>query len=351
MSKGSQHMDDDLLVKFISGQCSGEEISRVNQWLNEVPENQSYFDNLETTWILSESGKINYQFNSSIAWEKISKRIHDSGTEEEKPIIELNQRRGNRNSIYYFTSIAAALLMGVFIYQAVFQEKILSTTLLVSTDGLMVKTLKDGSEISLNNESELSFLEDFNTETRTVELKGEAFFDIKPDKGKPFIIKSEIGNIRVLGTSFTVKAREDSDFEVQVETGLVQLFTTSNDSKDTNSLFLGPGTKGIINSQTGDIYPLTNNDPAALFWLNKQLNFNKTPLLEVFSILEEYYPVQIEFDEIALSNCKLTAKFKEDSLETILEVIGATFNFEIEKNNPNQIKVLANDPDCPVENI
>lgn len=351
MSARGNNINDDLLVKFITDQCSDDEVSLINLWLAESVENKNHYTKIEAAWILTRNSYPKLKFDSNQAWKNVSARM---GNEKdiEKPIhIDLQKRRGNRKTIYYFSAIAAVLLIGVFISQFLFLEKNLSPIILTSTDGLLSETLKDGSEIALNAGSELSYPEDYNQESRTVSLKGEAFFDIKPNKTKPFIIKSEFGNIRVLGTSFNVLAHENSNFEVQVETGLVQLFTTSNDNKDTSSIFLKAGNSGIINYKTGALFKQEKKDPASLFWLNKQLNFNKTPLAEVFQLLEKYYPIHIDFNEIILSNCKLTVKFENESIDTILEVISATFNFEIEKSQSNQIKVLANDPDCPVENI
>ncbi len=351
MSAKGRNIKDDLLVKFITGQCSVGEISEVEQWLAGSPENQNHFDELEATWVLSSKSYPDLHFDSKSAWNKVSEKID----EIEKPVQSLNpespKRIGSRKSIYYFTAIAAALLIGVFISQTLFLDPIPKETIVASLDGKLSKILLDGSSISLNDGSEISYSDDFNENSRTVKLKGEAFFDIKPDKNKPFIIKSEFGNIRVLGTSFNVIARENSNFEVQVETGLVQLFTTSNENKDTSSIFLEAGNSGIINYQTGALLKVNKKDPASLFWLNKQLNFNKTPLSEVFNCLEKNYPINIDFDAKMLANCKLTVKFQDEDINTILQIISTTFNFEIETNKPNQIKVLANDPDCPSENI
>lgn len=351
MSVRGKNIEDDLLVKFITGECSHDEISEVNLWLAESSIHQKYFDNLEATWILSSKSFPKLNFDSKSAWAVVSEKVN----EKENPVRTFNpessKRSGSRKSIYYFTAIAAALLIGVFLAQTLFLEPQSEETIIASIDGQISRTLVDGSEISLNEGTEISYSEEFNENSRTVKLKGEAFFDIKPDKNKPFIINSEFGNIKVLGTSFNVVARENSNFEVQVETGFVQLFTISDDNKDTSSIFLEAGNSGIINYQTGVILKVDKKDPASLFWLNKQLNFNKTPLAEVFSCLEKNYSIDIDFDAQLLANCKLTVKFQNEDINTILQIISTTFNFEIETPQSNQIKVLANDPDCPVENI
>lgn len=351
MSTRGKHIEDDLLVKFITDQCSDDENSLVKLWLVDSEENKTYFNKLKASWELSSKSYPKLKFDSNAAWEKVSAKIDENEIVEKTTVIDLPKRSGTNTTIFYFSAIAAALLIGVFISQFMFLDKTMNTTILVSTDGLITETLLDGSEIALNSGSELSYEEDFNDNSRTVTLKGEAFFEIKPDKNKPFIIKSEFGNIRVLGTSFNVLAHENSNFEVQVETGIVQLYTISKDNKDTSSIFLEAGNSGIINYKTGALFKYEKKDPASLFWLNKQLNFNKTPLMEVFHLLEKHYPITIDFDELVLANCKLTVKFENESIDSILQVIAATFNFEINKSQSNQIKVLANDPDCPVENI
>tara|TARA_R110002096_G_scaffold74101_2_gene175805 strand:+ start:56579 stop:57634 length:1056 start_codon:yes stop_codon:yes gene_type:complete len=351
MDKHHRHIEDHILVKVITGQGSEEEVSQVNLWLNETEENQNYYNELEITWILSAKNQKSPVFNSNEAWKKVEEKLIPKQDQHKvSPKYEVKSKK-SKKTIYYISAIAAVLIVALFISQLLFIKETPPPTLIVSQETPISQTLTDGSKISLNEASQLSYLEDFNKENRTVVLQGEAFFDIKRDTKKPFIIKSSIGNIKVLGTSFNVRAHDNSNFEVHVETGLVQLFSLSKDNKDTNSIFLEAGSKGIINYQNGELYKFENKDPAALFWLNQKLDFNKTPLSEVFSILREKYNIEIEFDDRLISNCKLSAKFENDNIETIIEVISTTFNFEIEKSKANQIKVLANDPDCPAENI
>ena len=76
----------------------------------------------------------------------------------------------------------------------------------------LIKTLADGSVIYIAQNSLFSFPEEFESGSRNVELKGEAFFDITPNPDKPFIIETDEALIEVLGTAFNVKTQNGKGF-------------------------------------------------------------------------------------------------------------------------------------------
>lgn len=342
MSNDSRHISDDLLVKYITKEADASEIAAIEKWLLASDSNQQYYEALLQSWIKSGESYSSIEVNTAKAWDNLSNRIDQFENKKES-------KSPSKAPLYYVIRIAAVLVVGLFVYQQFFLNKPQSFENLVAQNSLIKDTLSDGSVIALNTGSELSFPKEFKGNTRNVQLKGEAFFDIAHDKEHPFIIEAELGFIKVLGTSFNVVAKENSNMEVQVETGLVEL-SWINENKDTTSILLAAGTSGIIDFKTGALLKNQSKDPASSFWLDRKLSFNKTPLVEVFEILEQNYELEIDYEEALIQNCKFTSKFENSELETIMAVIATAFNLDIDSSQSNLIKVQADDPNCTDEN-
>lgn len=340
MSTTSGHIGDDILALYLLGEATEPQRTMVENWLAESEDNQKHLDQLEWVWQESENTYPKQKVDSKASWEKLNTRI------EEFENVETSK---STNWKVYISRIAAILFLSISMYQVFDYLNKPEQKIQIASFEVIQDTLSDGSTIALNVNSELSYPDEFDKDKRRVKLKGEAFFQIEKDKTRPFVIESGIGNIKVLGTSFNVVAREDEDMIVQVKTGLVQLFTIEN--KDTTSLFLKAGETGLINYKTHQLFKKDQEEPDALFWLNKQLNFNKTPLAQVFQILEKNYGIQFVVPENIIKNCKLTAQFENDDIETVIHVISTSFSFKIQKESINQIRVEGHESDCPETEI
>ena len=208
---------------------------------------------------------------------------------------------------------------------------------LINTENILTDTISDGTIIHLNKNSELIYPSDFKDNKRKVILKGEAFFDVKPDKEKPFIIETEIGYIEVLGTSFNVKANpEDEQIIVYVKSGKVKLYSI-NEIGDSSYIFLTAGEKGFISKKTGiaqkDTLIKSKEQINEIFWLNKKLIFDDTKLINVVKVLEKKYQVRIEIADNKLFDEIINTSFEDESIDQILEIISLTFGITYTKEN------------------
>lgn len=97
---------------------------------------------------------------------------------------------------------------------------------LVRTSGQQVKRalLPDSSQVWLNANSSIAIPENYGAHNRSVRLTGEAFFDVRPDTARPFVITSQTITVSVLGTSFNVRAYDGlEEVQVAVSTGRVSV--------------------------------------------------------------------------------------------------------------------------------
>lgn len=185
-------------------------------------------------------------------------------------------------------------------------------------------TLPDETKVWLNAESSLRFPTAFTATERVVELTGEAYFEVAPNKSKPFLVKTGQSNTRVLGTSFNIMAYSD---EGPVKTTLLEGAVKIDEGG--HSVVLQPGEQGIFNSEL--ITTKTVNIRAVVAWKDGYYFFDRTPVQSVMRQIARWYNVDIVYkgavpkDEI-VGRIPRTAYVSE--VLHIMELIGIHFKIE-----------------------
>lgn len=269
------------------------------------------------------------------AWQKVDARIHASAPR--KTLV----RKLLSNPIF---RLAAAIIVGVALlisgYELFFNPAASGQMLEVTAINQSVNTvtLPDGSVVSLNSNTRLRYPKKFGKNIREVSVEGEAFFEVKPNKIKPFVIHAGNAQIKVLGTSFNVNAYPElKKVEVIVETGRVLVVNKTTEASQNKELILIPGDKGTLDFSSNALLKTTNNDLNFLAWKTHNLIFKATSFGEVIGDLEKVYKVNIRLADPKLNDLLLTAHFNDYSLDFILKVIETTFNVEAEKVNGQYI--------------
>ncbi|MDM8158339.1 FecR domain-containing protein [Labilibaculum sp. K2S] len=322
MKNNNLHISDTFLAKFLLGETNKEEQSMVIGWLEEKHENRKHLDQLERVWL--ESGKLNphpISVNKKIAWTKLSFRL-DQYEKTLSPSIQ----RFSRFRIALISSAAAFILVlfGIFNWYSDDYTQTEEFLLTNTSQSTLQNSLPDGSEIYLNRLSQISY-HTSKAGLRIAELKGEAFFHVKRDTLRPFIIHAGIGGVKVLGTSFTMKIKENGDIAVDVNSGKVELFRPNKARTDTLHLILTNNEGGLISNQQDTIIRLANNS-SAFFWVDKRLSFRNKPLKEVFKVLESCYHITINSDNPKINNLYYSSSFIDEDPENVIKVISKTFN-------------------------
>ena len=189
----------------------------------------------------------------------------------------------------------------------------------------MVQNLPDGSTITLNSNSKLSYPAHFTGNIRPVKLTGEAFFNIAPDKTKPFVISVKGATISVVGTSFDVKSRK-GETEVIVATGIVKVNAKGKEVQ------LHPGEKVTVTETGTELLKQQNKGSLYNYYITGVLVCDQTPLYQLVDKLNEIYGSHIIIANNKLQNLPITTTFKGQSLDEILKIISETFNIRVEHN-------------------
>jgi ferric-dicitrate binding protein FerR (iron transport regulator) len=192
----------------------------------------------------------------------------------------------------------------------------------------MEVVLPDNSKVILNRNTTLTYRADFGRSQRNVTLSGEAFFDIKSDVSKPFIIDAGNASVQVLGTSFNVITNNNnSAVEVFVKTGTVMLSNNSGSQR----LMIEPGYIGVIDSKLSEKTP--NDNPNYMAWNTGVLIYDGQKLEVVFSDLKKVYNIDIIADESSISDETWVSPPIDNMPEdTIIRLICGSFNLSFIKD-------------------
>ena len=210
-----------------------------------------------------------------------------------------------------------AIALFVIILIAIPTIKMTNTVNIHSGTGLNGKiiVLEDGTQVHLNAKSSISYSKVYNSENRTISLKGEAYFDVK--KGPyPFIVSTEYANIVVLGTKFNVRSRKDG-FETGVNEGLVKV------ENGTKSMILNQGDQIEINPKKPAVIlqsEITNSYPG---WKNNKIICNNYSLERICEELERIYAIKIDFLDSHQKKTLIsgTLHLESNNLESVLSSI------------------------------
>lgn len=199
-------------------------------------------------------------------------------------------------------------------------------------------SLPDGSTVFLNGNSQLIYPGKFLAKTRMVKLQGEAFFKIKKNKRRPFVVKTKNARIQVFGTSFNVDAPEgQATVGVLVKTGIVGL---SSEDNQAHPLILHPGEFGLLkdNKTAKSSVPDINY----LSWRTKVFHFKQEKLARVVKVLNRAYAKNIILSDDSLQYLQLTSTYNNVGFDTILESICLTFHLKQERSGNKIILGLKN---------
>ena len=211
-------------------------------------------------------------------------------------------------------------------------------TLIVSTN---IQTqciqLPDGSKVTLNRHSQLSYPETFNKE-RIVKLNGEAYFEVSKNPKKPFRVKANGVTIRVLGTHFNVNAYAADSL---VETTLLEGSVSVSNNANGKQMILKPNETAIYRKSTGILSMHINaNAQNEISWREGVLSFNDISMGEIARQLSHHFNVTIQIKSEQLRNYKLNARFKQnETLEEILEMLAPIVGFTYHMPQSNLIEL------------
>lgn len=200
-------------------------------------------------------------------------------------------------------------------------KEIVKNKVMVPRGGEFTIELSDGTRVWLNSESYIEYPVEFIGKTREVLIIGEAYLDVAKDPQKPFIVKTEDFNVRVLGTTFNINSyREMNSSNITVESGKVDVIRPS-----------GQTTQITVNQQL-TVDRLTNDqrveevDPSIVIaWKDGLFYFNRETLENISKELSRWYDIKIEIVSKELAQTRFFGKVvKYTNANQVLEMLALT---------------------------
>lgn len=236
--------------------------------------------------------------------------------------IERSTGKPNAN-VYMMVAASVAVLIVSWI---VFLQPDALTSYATNIAEAKQITLPDGSLVDLSANSEVAF--NANWDQRDVSLSGEAFFEV--EKGESFTVKTELGNVRVLGTSFNVIAREQR-LEVACKTGKVEVSVPSQNFKQ----IILPGDLVRLNLSTIEVSQTTVETIGS--WKSGQFYFDAKPLSEVLDELERQFDISMTTEGI--DGQYFTGYFTNQELATALTMICEPMDLTFAIRAGNEVEI------------
>ncbi|WP_321334407.1 FecR family protein [uncultured Bacteroides sp.] len=302
-------MNQSILYRYFKGNASEKEEREVLKWVNESDDN---YKTLQKERLLYDIALFSEKKQQTRL--KINRRVI--------PIIR------------WGIQIAAVVLICLSSYLLLNEHQYSSTahvqTMTVPAGQRAQITLPDGTRIWLNSKSSISYAADFGRKERTIDLDGEAYFEVAKNKKIPFYVNTETNKVRVVGTTFNVCAYKGSnEFETTLVEGFVDIYPANSDKLIThlvkNELF---SARGAYHKKS----KVTSYDN--LRWKEGFYCFDDSSFKEILDKLEKYYNISVTINNTQALDYRCTGKFKEqDGPEHILKVIQKDHKFTYRIND------------------
>lgn len=336
----------ELIIKYIEGDPDQKITANVEQWLSRDPENGRYLEKAKKLWFAVDELKALAAIDVNRDWEAVEKRL----AEKSHPYHHGRTKRLSWNNP--FVRIAAVLIIGILITSLFFYinpvpatQPVASRYEIIVPDGQKSNlVLPDGTKVMVNAGSRLFLPKESEPDKREVWLDGEAFFEVTKNPHQPFVVHTSDIQVKVLGTTFNVRAYGDEKLvETTLVEGRVELNTTEGNGQDVSLL---PDHKAIFVKskdaelgaalrrefgeplKVGQILVSGKIDPGlAISWTQGKLIFDDEYFDVIIRRLERYYGVQIHLADESLKNMKYTGTIKNISLDQALRALQTTTPF------------------------
>lgn len=308
------NLSEDIINKYLTGQCSEEELIEVNTWMKESEENARQLFRMEEIYHL---GKFD-QYADSQRMIRAEKQLYK----------KLDEEKGKQNKILrmhrwmrYAAAIAVILVIGggagagYWFYQNGSDQQMM---IAVANEGIVKEVvLPDGTKVWLNNSATLKYPREFSEKERNVHLEGEAYFEVTKNRHKPFTVQSDAMRIRVLGTTFNFKC--DKHCRI-AEATLIEGEIEVKGNKEEGQIILAPGQRAELNKNNGRLTVKQVDAKMDAVWHNNLIPFQKADIFTITKALERFYDVKIILSPDIRSDKTYSGVLKRKSdIESVLK--------------------------------
>ena len=314
-----------LIYKKLKKEITPAEQETLHQWVGEQEENALLQQQLEENWQQSKTILPPLDIDTKADFQGFKKRMQAHKENQPPPRQAVVRPLNNRRRLLAIAAaIAIPLLAAVWLFRPAPAPTMMMAQ--TSTNETKVINLEDGTIITLNENSTLSYPETFATMDRQVVLNGEAYFEVESDPTRPFEVQTEKASVKVLGTVFNVRSIDTEDkIKVSVEEGKVQFSSTHIGT----GVILTKGEEGTYDLIKNEITEAKIDNKNASAWKSKALTYKNVPLKTVIADLAQHFKVKTTITNTTMQDCRLTASFVKATPKVVLDYIVELYQMDL----------------------
>jgi len=320
-----------LLVKLFAREISEDEILLLQEWLNSDPENYQIFDQENELWQETSVHLKKAIYDPDDSWKTLSSRLA-IGKNKIKPIY-LSKRS---NFLFLIAAASVALMIGIggimlwMSEKTSFQQVAAASTIFATQKGEKAHLyLSDSTEIILNSESRLEYSGQYNLKSRNVKFTGEAYFNVRTNPDKPFVVQLKGMKVCATGTRFNICSYADDDrIETTLEQGKIKVSINGNEDLNIKA---GQQVVYFVQSKKVKIQDIDMDTYSS--WKDDKLRFIEAPLDEVIRRIGRKYNVTFEITNPEILKLKFTATLLDEPIEEVMQMFSeiSSINYKISK--------------------
>jgi transmembrane sensor len=338
MHKNQAPISSELLDKYLSGKCTLDEIQQVEAWYEARSGEKNY---------LSRLSDVEQRTLQANVFDNIRTKININTT------IQPPKQQSIPPAITFFrfsrwiTAACVLFLIGIvgwgYWAKSMSETGMLAETEFVLPDAIVANSIRfmnkearivthllpDGTKVWLHPQAAIQYPKTFKKESRHVVFEGEGFFEVFREENRPFYIQMDKMQVKVLGTSFTIKAvPRQAIFQVSVVTGSVAVKSiTKNGASNPQAIILKPQQKAFFEVISNRLTMAeATPEGAKEIYEPISIRFTDTPIRKVIQQLNRQFDITIQVANEGLYKCQLTADFNQQSLPNILDMLCASLD-------------------------
>lgn len=316
---------EEIIIKALQKTASEEEMQLLNSWLRKDKQHIALYCEMEEIW--NSKNRLTEETIQE-GWHKLYRDMK-AGQQKETPIL-LPQRQTRFLWMRYVAAVFIGILIGSAAWisfqpkEAPIQKELLVQNKVYNQNGVQTIVLPDSSEVWLNENSSISYPEQFEDKERLVSLIGNAYFDIQKNTTQPFVVRIGKVNVKVTGTEFFIESATQNNTLITLISGSVDL-NYENEKGESISSSLLPGQQADISKLNGKVLITDVDTDYYVAWKDGTYRFTDDPLDEIVSFLARHYDLNIQIAP-SLQKKRFTGRVTStDTLPDVLKVISESF--------------------------
>jgi len=305
--------DESDILRYLEGDCAPDEAAAVQAWISADPRRVALLDRLQSVWRLT--GARTRSWDLARARERLRRARF--------PALS---RLGIPPAWAWIAATIVLVTGSAVVWRRPPLPRFREYATLPGQRSQL--TLLDGTSVLLSVDSRLRLPRDYGVRERAVELEGEAYFVVRHDATRPFVVRTACGTTEDLGTQFDVRAYREEHLQVVVAEGRVVLRPAARTGAAT-PLTLQPRERGVIDA--GGTVTRTRGIPVAQYvsWTRGVLWFHEAPLSGVIAQLGRWYDLEIAVSDSALLAEPLTISFGPESADEALTALARVLDARV----------------------